>query len=164
MIVVPTCVYRFYDAEDRLLYVGVTDAPGTRFADHRRKSWWKLAVRNTIVWHDRRRDALVEEASAIANERPIHNTAGPVPVPTTQEEFDALPQRRRIQKAEPRRPKGTGSVFERKRPGKPDLWVGRAHLGWSDDGRRLIKEFASQSREVVEARLAEFIASQQGAA
>src|SRR5690348_5565110 len=83
VIVVPTCVYRFYDAEDRLLYVGVTDAPGTRFADHRRKSWWKLAVRNTIVWHDRRRDALVEEASAIASERPIHNTAGPVPVPTT---------------------------------------------------------------------------------
>ncbi|MFD3762092.1 GIY-YIG nuclease family protein [Streptomyces sp. NPDC058622] len=39
----PTAVYRLYDAEERLLYVGITMNVKQRFADHQRlKFWWHL--------------------------------------------------------------------------------------------------------------------------
>jgi len=158
VIVVPTCVYRFYDAEDRLLYVGVTYSPAMRFREHARRDWFQDAVRNTIVWHDRRSDALAEEAQAIANENPLHNIAGvdveDPPLPETFEEFDALPQwKPRTIKRE--RARGEGALYLKKRPGRSDLWIGRINVGFHDDGRRATKEVASTSREVAERKLAE---------
>jgi len=158
VIVVPTCVYRFYDAEGRLLYVGVTYSPAMRFREHARRDWWADAVRNTIVWHDRRADALAEEARAIATEGPLHNIAGvdaeDQPLPETLEEFEALPQWK-PRPYKPRRVRGEGALYFKKRPGRSDLWIARIDIGFGEDGRRLVKEASSTSREVAERKLAE---------
>ena len=165
MIVVPTCVYRFYDKDDRLLYVGMTDSPGVRFNDHARRNWWKAAVRNTITWYDTREEAAHAEAEALRTEQPIHNVAGvEVPLPRTREELHALPRVfPRPKKDEPRRAKGDGSLYLKKREGRADLWVARVHLGWSREGKRLVKEFTSYDRDIAEARMMAFIAEQQQA-
>ena len=36
-----TALYRLYDDDGELLYVGITDSPGTRMAQHKaQKAWW----------------------------------------------------------------------------------------------------------------------------
>ena len=72
----PTAVYRFYDIEDRLLYVGISDTPRTRWYGHVSKPWWSLAVRHALVWHNERADAEAEETRAIREESPLYNLAG----------------------------------------------------------------------------------------
>jgi predicted GIY-YIG superfamily endonuclease len=72
--VVPTCVYRLYDAEGSLLYVGVASDLEVRFKDHaKEKAWWPLVARREITWFDSRLDAMYEESRAIGRESPIHN-------------------------------------------------------------------------------------------
>ncbi|EGE40818.1 GntR family transcriptional regulator [Streptomyces sp. SID4928] len=71
-----TALYRFYDADGNLLYVGITKDTQHRFASHRRtKSWWPEVDRNEIAWLDS--PALAEEAEkeAIAREKPRHNVS-----------------------------------------------------------------------------------------
>lgn len=71
-------VYRFFDTEDRLLYVGIARDLGTRFAAHRRRSpWWPEAVRGTTVTYPTRADAELAEGIAIHAEQPLHNSARP---------------------------------------------------------------------------------------
>jgi excisionase family DNA binding protein len=70
-----TAVYRIFDADDVLLYVGMSVSPETRFADHRTcKAWMRQAYRYEIAWFATRADAEEEEQRAIAQERPLHNT------------------------------------------------------------------------------------------
>lgn len=67
-------LYRFYDAEDRLLYVGITSAGPSRWADHElHKDWWVLVVRTTVEHFDNRVTAAAAERSAILAEQPVHN-------------------------------------------------------------------------------------------
>ena len=71
-------VYRFFDAEDRLLYVGIARDLGVRFAAHRRRSpWWADAVRGTTVTYPTRADAELAEGIAIHAEHPLHNSSRP---------------------------------------------------------------------------------------
>jgi hypothetical protein len=72
----PTVVYRFFDAEDQLLYVGISDTHRTRWYGHVSKPWWALAVRHTLDWFDDRAEAEAEETRAIREESPIYNIAG----------------------------------------------------------------------------------------
>jgi len=73
----PIAVYRLYDAPGTLLYVGVTDNPTARFAEHAKvKPWWPAVARKTMAWHDSRTEALEAETLAIASEQPLHNHAG----------------------------------------------------------------------------------------
>jgi predicted GIY-YIG superfamily endonuclease len=73
---VMTCVYRLYDADGRLLYVGIAYDFDVRFKQHAyHKDWWPLVARKDIIWFDNRIDALHDEARAIANEGPIYNTS-----------------------------------------------------------------------------------------
>ena len=148
----PVAVYRFYDAHDQLLYVGITDSPGVRFGAHRAKSaWWAQAVRNTIAWYDTRDEATNAESEAIATESPLHNVAGPVPVilPTSTEEFDALP-RFTPKPYRPRRPRGQGALFYRPSKG---YWVGRLEIGIDREGRRQAREVSSKDRATCERKL-----------
>lgn len=78
----PSVVYRFYDDEDDLLYVGVTNSTTRRFAEHfgsrSTRSWQNVEIaRHTIEPFDRREDAERAEAVAIFTEGPIHNSTQP---------------------------------------------------------------------------------------
>ena len=82
---VPTAVYRWYDARDRLLYVGITDEPKRRWQRHAKLSaWWPDAVRRVMVWYDDRPTAELEEKRAIAEESPVHNKVGKPKPPRTR--------------------------------------------------------------------------------
>lgn len=66
-------VYRFYDARDRLLYVGITRNPQNRFNAHQNSPWWDTAERCTIEPQSTRARAFWAEAMAIHEESPIYN-------------------------------------------------------------------------------------------
>ncbi|MGW1949095.1 GntR family transcriptional regulator [Streptomyces sp. NPDC001940] len=70
-----TALYRLYDADDRLLYIGITADLETRFASHSvYKSWWSQVTRKEVTWlPGSRRDVLEVEADAIRREQPKHN-------------------------------------------------------------------------------------------
>ena len=74
----PTAVYRFFDAADALLYIGVTASPQTRFTQHAAtKPWWPQVARKTVEWHGKRQDAEDAESIAIDTEHPAHNITKP---------------------------------------------------------------------------------------
>lgn len=75
-----TAVYRLYDAEDSLLYVGITATPKKRFSEHAAsKPWWPRVTRHSINWADSRGQALDEERRAIENEKPLYNSQHALP-------------------------------------------------------------------------------------
>lgn len=71
-------LYRYYDVEDRLLYVGITTNFKKRDADHRLKSgvnWHNDARRSDVIdleTYDPS-EAKIIEARMIKTERPLHN-------------------------------------------------------------------------------------------
>lgn len=71
-----TALYRFYDAEDNLLYLGISYDPDGRWEAHKywSKTWERLAVRRALEWFDTRTEALTAETAAIRAERPKFNT------------------------------------------------------------------------------------------
>jgi excinuclease UvrABC nuclease subunit len=67
-------VYRIYDANDRLIYVGATANPMGRVIGHQRASWWfALAARVSYEPHEHIESALAAEWTAIAEEAPAFN-------------------------------------------------------------------------------------------
>ncbi|MFD9603287.1 GntR family transcriptional regulator [Streptomyces sp. NPDC059970] len=71
-----TALYRLYDADGNLLYVGITNDTQRRFASHRRtKSWWPDVERDETVWLNSLPLAEKAEKDAIAAERPRHNVS-----------------------------------------------------------------------------------------
>lgn len=79
-----TALYRHYDAEGQLLYVGVSKNPLRRNAQHASGADWMESVCNTHTeWFASRRLAETAERVAIDCEKPLHNIArplGPVPI------------------------------------------------------------------------------------
>lgn len=72
-----TTLYRFYDKDDVLLYVGITDHPLHRVANHAtQKPWWLYVVRATFEHHPTRSAASAAEGAAIINEGPLFNVQG----------------------------------------------------------------------------------------
>lgn len=93
-----TAVYRLYDADERLLYVGVAVSPRARLSTHaREKPWWGDVKREVVEWHPERSAALAAEAVAIHAEGPVYNRlipadgdpAGPRKLRATILRFDA---------------------------------------------------------------------------
>ena len=73
----PHYVYRYFDAQDRLLYVGVTINLKQRDAAHRHNSAWRVdAVRREVEEYPNRETAYKCEAIAIREESPLHNRQG----------------------------------------------------------------------------------------
>jgi predicted GIY-YIG superfamily endonuclease len=67
-------LYRLFDADDNLLYVGISFMPENRLNQHRReKPWWCQVARRELVSYPDRNAAADAERKAIANERPIYN-------------------------------------------------------------------------------------------
>lgn len=66
-------VYRFYDANDRLLYVGISKDPMNRWQEHMGRRWWADVVSYEVRWHPSRADARTEEKRAMADEDPVYN-------------------------------------------------------------------------------------------
>lgn len=72
-------LYRFFDAADQLLYVGITSAPSARWTFHRyfaAGTWWHAATRKTVRWFATREEAAAAELGAIRSEAPLWNSAG----------------------------------------------------------------------------------------
>lgn len=71
-------LYRLYDADWHLLYVGITGYPSARFSAHQRdKSWW-CEVAAIILEHcESREDLQSREIAAVRDEHPRYNIAMP---------------------------------------------------------------------------------------
>lgn len=75
-----TAVYRLFDAENELLYVGMTHDLYMRFNSHRaQKPWWPYSGHATVEWFANRVGARRHEALAIVEERPRFNDKKPEP-------------------------------------------------------------------------------------
>jgi predicted GIY-YIG superfamily endonuclease len=73
-----TALYRLYDADDRLLYVGISSNPHRRWKQHaleHAKTWWPDVRGERVQWFESRREAEVAELAAIRTEGAIHNRA-----------------------------------------------------------------------------------------
>lgn len=73
----PSCVYRLYDAEGNLLYVGMALDLTPRIMAHKRKAWGHLIASHTVEWHENREAAKAAERLAIHRENPAHNLVRP---------------------------------------------------------------------------------------
>lgn len=79
----PTSLYRFYDRNDQLLYVGITVEIAARLDAHRRdKPWWREAAMVTLEHFETRADAELAERAAIKTEQPLWNIAHRQKLPT----------------------------------------------------------------------------------
>lgn len=72
----PCQLYRHYDAQDRLLYVGISLSAVARLTQHKSVAHWSSdIVRLTIETFPTRELALEAERAAIEAEKPLHNVA-----------------------------------------------------------------------------------------
>lgn len=72
-------LYRHWDANGCLLYVGISINPFNRTQDHRHTSGWFYDVATiTVEFFETTREAMKAELVAIRKERPKHNKAGVV--------------------------------------------------------------------------------------
>lgn len=79
----PLVLYRLFDAEDNLLYIGITNSPLTRFSSHQAdKAWFRRVVRSTMVQFATRQELEAAEIVAIRAEKPKYNVAYSVTSPT----------------------------------------------------------------------------------
>jgi predicted GIY-YIG superfamily endonuclease len=71
-----TALYRLYDANGKLLYVGITNDTERRWSDHSSdKSWWPDVTERTVEWFATRPAAEAAEIQAIKTEKPRRNRA-----------------------------------------------------------------------------------------
>lgn len=74
---VETELYRHFDEDGRLLYVGISLSTATRLCQHRLTAKWARQVTTiTIERFPSREEALKAELRAIRTENPAHNKAG----------------------------------------------------------------------------------------
>lgn len=68
-----TALYRCFDADDELLYVGISKDPAERWKQHRGSAWWRHVTMRTVEWYDDRAAAERAERKAIQSEGPRYN-------------------------------------------------------------------------------------------
>jgi hypothetical protein len=69
-----TTLYRFFDKDNRLLYVGISSRGPSRWKEHERnRDWWHDVTSSTMQTFTSRQDALRAEREAIKSERPVYN-------------------------------------------------------------------------------------------
>lgn len=72
----PAAVYRLWDAQGNLLYIGSAYDPEQRCRGHRKKEWWSEVARRTDEWHPNRWTAYSAESDAVNAEKPKYNVMG----------------------------------------------------------------------------------------
>lgn len=73
----PTTLYRFFDADGQLLYVGISARGAARWSEHAGdKPWWPKVAQTTTEHFASRPEAAAAETEAIRTERPRHNVVG----------------------------------------------------------------------------------------
>lgn len=92
-----TAVYRFFDAHDVLLYVGITRTLSARWANHAKtKAWWPLVATKEADWHPTRAQASIEEQRIIEDDGAVYNDTLPpwrvpdLPVELMTPEFERM--------------------------------------------------------------------------
>ncbi|MET9725434.1 GIY-YIG nuclease family protein [Streptomyces zaomyceticus] len=74
----PTCLYRLFDKNSTLLYVGISNTPKERWKQHAAdKPWWPLVATRGEEWYLERRDAEKAERVAREVEKPRFNSITP---------------------------------------------------------------------------------------
>lgn len=69
-----TALYRLYDADGDLLYIGIGFNPVARYREHRKtKRWWPQVARREVTWYETRTAADMAEREAILAEDPRYN-------------------------------------------------------------------------------------------
>lgn len=75
-------VYRYFDAQGSLLYVGIAYDFGARHIEHQKCKWWHPLIQKALVRiYASRMIAEAIEANAIDQEGPAHNVTRPGPHP-----------------------------------------------------------------------------------
>lgn len=77
-----TTLYRFFDADGRLLYVGITHRLNERLSAHKRQKPWEHISKIALEHYESREEAMKAEAHAIKNEGPKWNVQGNGAAPT----------------------------------------------------------------------------------
>lgn len=84
-------LYRFYDKDNNLLYVGISNTWYQRFHDHERKAgWFSRVASSTFEWHSSRESVEAAELLAIRTENPEFNKANNPAYETTVDHFAKL--------------------------------------------------------------------------
>lgn len=74
MLSSPTALYRAFDSDGRLLYIGIATDWGHRWSRHRQRSAFYAQVASlAIEWHPTREAAALAERAAVEGEEPLHN-------------------------------------------------------------------------------------------
>lgn len=75
MLVLPTALYRLFNENGELLYVGISWMPEDRFKAHaKERRWWQEVARRELTWFEEREEAKAAEKTAIRVEKPRYNT------------------------------------------------------------------------------------------
>ena len=78
----PQQLYRYFNADGDLLYVGISANAFARMTQHQAGAqWWTEIATVTVEWFDSRREVLDAERDAIKSESPIWNKQHAEPVP-----------------------------------------------------------------------------------
>jgi predicted GIY-YIG superfamily endonuclease len=75
----PHYVYRHYDADRQVLYIGCTHNPEQRFRTQSKAEWWPLVADTEVIGPMPYAEALHAETWAIRADRPPHNKHVPRP-------------------------------------------------------------------------------------
>lgn len=69
-----TALYRLYDSDGQLLYVGISQNPDVRWGQHSQtKPWWPSVEERKIEWHETRAAAAKAEKEVIKADQPYWN-------------------------------------------------------------------------------------------
>lgn len=135
-IVPPAVLYRLFDSDGALLYVGITTKGLLRWASHAHfAEWWPTVASATIAHYPTLGEAAAAEEAAIRTEKPRYNVIFTAP---------------RYEPRASRGKNGSGTVFQR---GRDQRWVATV----SHRGRRTSRSFAT--REEAEEGRAELLRS-----
>lgn len=94
-----TALYRLYDVDDRLMYVGISHELRIRWHHHSiSKPWWHLVTRRDIEWHPDRLAADSAETAAIVTESPLYNIDKVPNARADQGRYDDTLDRRRVKR------------------------------------------------------------------
>ncbi len=68
-----TTLYRHFDSDENLLYVGISSRPWKRMVEHKVSCWYDKIHNITLQHYESREEAIKAEREAITEENPIFN-------------------------------------------------------------------------------------------